>query len=98
MRRARAGKTDTLKVLHGSSFTFLILILLPTIAGCLFPGSEPYDFHSGSQYELVIETSEPITNATFYLPLPVKNSLPAAGNTILTERDFLTENYSVAFA
>jgi hypothetical protein len=46
---------------------------------------------------MVIATSEPITNATFYLPLPVKNSIPVMGDTVLAEGDFLTKDYSISF-
>jgi len=87
-----------LKVLYCPLFIlFFLLILLPIIAGCLFLDNGPYDFNSGSQYEMVIETSEPITNATFYLPLPVKNSIPTMGAATLSENDFIVKNYSVAF-
>ena len=95
--RARNGKKPKVWNYPLIIILFFSLVLLPVIAGCLFLDTEPYDFHSGSQYEMVIETSEPITNATFYLPLPVKNSNPVVGDAVLAESDFLMKNYSISF-
>ena len=85
-----------------SGFIHLALLLLTmgsltVIAGCFLYGGEPHDFYSGSEFQVRIETSEPITNATFYLPLPVKNGIPKVGEQILSESDFGKTGFSINF-
>jgi hypothetical protein len=53
-------------------------------------------FSTSYEFEIDIRTTEPITNATFYLPVPVKNGVPTVGNKLLTAQDFQKPNYSVS--
>ena len=69
----------------------LSLISLTLTTGCVSDRS-PYAFLSYYTYELKIKTSEPITNATFFIPLPVKNGVPIVGMLSLKEDDFKKEN------
>lgn len=55
----------------------------------------PHSFTSDFTYELEIQTSDQITNVTFYLPLPVKNGVPTVGMQYLKEDDFKKENLLV---
>jgi hypothetical protein len=71
-------------------------VLLTLIAGCI---SEPPPRYCMSRfsYDLTIRTNEPITNATFYLPLPVKNGIPMTGTISLDKSQFEKNNFSIDF-
>jgi len=87
--------------MNSKSSIILISIILTTIlifAGCLVSLSYPTFLGTNNEYTLEIQTNIPLHNATFYLPLPVKNDTPTVGNRLLYPSDFKKEGYSVTFA
>lgn len=68
---------------------------LALAAGCSFVDPDPHTFSSYTSYELEILTSDTIANATFYIPLPVKNGYPMAGSRILDKDSFARYNFTV---
>jgi len=79
-------------------FSCLAIIGLITLcAGCSVPEIDPRYFHTEREYSLHINSNEPLSNATFYIPLPVKNGIPLAGNGSLTADVFARDNVSVEF-
>ena len=75
----------------------LIVLLLSSfslITGCI-SDLDPRMFSSHITYELEIQTSDQITNATFYIPLPVKNDIPTVGMIVLNKNRFEKNNFSV---
>jgi len=79
-----------------SIFLIVCIILLAMSAGC---SSERImrSCISHSLYRVTINTSEPITNATFYLPLPVKDGIPMTGTIHLDKSQFEKNNFSIDF-
>jgi hypothetical protein len=76
-------------------FLLIVILGLMTInAGCS-ESTDPLWFYSSSGYKLYIQTDEPLSNVTFYLPLPVKNGKPLLGASELTPSIFKKGNYSV---
>jgi hypothetical protein len=59
--------------------------------------TDPHEFSSNEHYQVMIHSTEPLTNVTLYLPLPIKKGSPVAGSFSLTEEFFARENISVAF-
>jgi hypothetical protein len=80
------------RILIISSVVFLISLTL--IAGCT-QNPVPGSFRTHYEYKIQVVSNEPITNATFYLPLPVKKGIPTVGPVELGQIDFQKENYSV---
>jgi hypothetical protein len=83
---------------NSRTITLLIvcIILLAMSAGC----SSEHIMRlciSYSSYRVIINTSEPITNATFYLPLPVKDGIPMTGTIHLDKSQFEKNNFSIDF-
>jgi hypothetical protein len=72
------------------------LALLTIVSGCT-NDFEPHMFHNISQYSIAIQSNGPIENATFIIPLPVKNGNPTIGPAILEKNDFIQENISIEF-
>jgi hypothetical protein len=72
----------------------ICLLSLILIAGCFSSDPDPRMLSSGYSYSLRMHTTEPITNVTFYLPLPVKNGVPMVGQVVLHESDFAWNNLS----
>lgn len=79
------------------NYTMFLLFLFCLIIGCSEFSINPRMFSSYIDYDLQIKTSEPISNATFYIPLPVKNNTPMIGTLPLEEQQFEKNHYSVAF-
>jgi hypothetical protein len=75
----------------------LVCILLLFIAGCVSSEQYPSYLSHGTTYTLAIRSGAPLSNATFYLPLPVKNDTPMVGSRELFPEDFQKAGYSVAF-
>jgi hypothetical protein len=78
---------------------FIICCVLFTLLlsiGCVSDNYPGY-FIEDSSYRLSISTNEPITNVTFYIPLPVKNGRPMVGERLLKESDFVSENFTASF-
>ncbi|HXX54847.1 MAG TPA: hypothetical protein VEI81_01985 [Methanoregula sp.] len=73
-----------------------LCLALFTVAGCT-SALDPRGFSNGFVYELSIRSSGPLTNTTFFLPLPVINNKPVAGNMSLGENLFSKPNFSVQF-
>ncbi|WP_148277649.1 hypothetical protein [Methanoregula formicica] len=73
----------------------LLIGLLVLAAGCSEFSIEPRMFSTSFSYDLGITSTEPLSNVTLYLPLPVKNGKPMAGPVILTQQYFENENFSV---
>ena len=63
------------------------LVSLIIISGCL-DSFNPRLFQSTTAYDLQIQSASPIHNATFIIPLPVKDGIPMVGNKTLTADDF----------
>jgi len=88
--------------LHISRNQFLILLicilsgLLLFCAGCQSDIYPDY-FRSDISYGLTIYTNSPITNVTFYLPLPVHDGQPMVGRRVLHESDFVGNNFTASF-
>jgi len=72
------------------------LIFLILAAGCTsgYRGNLR-DFYLDFSYSLSVSANEPISNVTFYIPLPVKNGVPMVGPIVLDETDFARQNISV---
>lgn len=77
------------------SFLLLVIIGLITITAGCSESVEPRLFHSSSGYKLHIQTDEPLSNVTFYIPLPVKNGTPVVGAAELTPGVFERNNFSI---
>jgi len=73
----------------------ICLIALILAAGCCEFEINPRSFLSYYTYDLKIYTTGPITDVTFYLPLPVKHGVPRVGLNVLHESDFAGNNLSV---
>lgn len=71
-------------------------VILIAAAGCLSDPT-PRSFSTNTDYKLLILSTEPLYNVTFYLPLPQKNGTPMAGPLVLTEDYFASGNYSSEF-
>ena len=57
----------------------------------------PRDLQKTSDYLLQIDTNSPLQNATFLVPLPVKNNQPVIGAKKLTPGDFSKTGFSIDF-
>lgn len=73
----------------------LLIGLLVLAAGCSEFSIDPRMFSTSFSYELEIISTEPLSNVTLYLPLPVKNGTPTVGPVTLTQQYFENENFSV---
>jgi len=71
-------------------------VLLTLIAGCITE-SPPRLCISQFEYYIKIQTDEPITNVTLYLPLPVKNGVPMVGAMELENGPFEKDNFTIDF-
>jgi len=84
---------------HKSVIFSIIICVILLSAGCLSTTSDyPKFLSTDSEFVLEIEANAPLYNATFYLPLPVKNSKPMVGNRILIRDDFDKKGYTVALS
>jgi len=81
-----------MKPISGTSVLFLIAMIF--FSGCTTDLS-PRMLHSDYTYRTAIQHKGPLSNATFIIPVPVRNSLPAIGNDILDESFFTRENFSI---
>jgi len=79
--------------------TLIICSLLVTFGtGCLISTSDyPKFLTSKSEYILEIHANAPLNNATFYIPLPVKDDMPSVGSRPLSSDDLQQEGYTVSF-
>ncbi len=77
-------------------FLFVIIAGLMISAGCS-ESVDPRLFYTSTEYNLHIQTSEQISNVTFYVPLPVKNGIPVMGETELTPGIFEKNIVSAGF-
>jgi hypothetical protein len=74
----------------------LLLVGLAMSPLCL-RSLEPSNFVSGISYQLTLETDTPLSNATFLIPLPVRNGIPAVGFLNLTESMFRKPGFNASF-
>jgi hypothetical protein len=72
---------------------YLIIVTLVLCSGCSTVNIS--SFHSYYDYKINIKHSGQISNATFIIPLPIKNNTPMIGPYILTQDDFIKDNVSV---
>ncbi|MDD1689094.1 MAG: hypothetical protein LUQ66_00335 [Methanoregula sp.] len=90
-----------LNIRHPAVLLLLCIILFMLAHFMLSNGfifdPDPHEFSSSEHYQMMIHSTEPLTNVTLYLPLPIKNGSPVAGSFYLTEEFFARENISVAF-
>ncbi|MFA7694178.1 MAG: hypothetical protein WCX63_01455 [Methanoregula sp.] len=78
------------------TFIFIGIISFTLITGCVSESKPRFClFHSS--YDLTINVSEPITNVTIYVPLPVKNGTPMVGIMQLDKSQFTKSNFSIDF-
>jgi len=78
-------------------FLAIILIFILIFAGCLLSTNYPKFLTFKSEYILEIHANAPLNNATFYIPLPVKDDMPSVGSRPLSSDDFQQEGYTVSF-
>jgi hypothetical protein len=78
-------------------FLIIFLGLLTINAGCSEFSINPRYFYTSSGYKLHIQTNEPLSNVTFYIPLPVKNGKAVVGDIELTPGIFEKNNFSTEF-
>ena len=78
-----------------ASLIFSAIFFL-VIAGCITESS-PRLCITDFDYYIKIHTNEPITNVTFYLPLPVKNGVPMIGAMQLEKGPFEKDNFTIDF-
>jgi hypothetical protein len=80
-------------------FTIIILVtcslvILMIIVGCT-DSFNPRLFSSKYKYDIQIQSDSPLHNVTFFIPVPVKDGIPTAGNQNLTADDFRQPGISV---
>jgi hypothetical protein len=74
---------------------FLLCILILTVTTGCISESPPRGCLSHYSFDIFIDVNETITNATFYIPVPVKNGIPRVGPVILDKDQFAQENFRV---
>lgn len=80
-------------------FIVILLVWLVILTnGCLSATSD-YPKFLTSKYEYIseINTDAPLYNATFFIPLPIKDGRPLVGSRPLSSDDFPQEGYTVSF-
>lgn len=77
-------------------FLFFLPFLLILAAGCV-TDLDPRMSSSTFEYSISIQSDNVIKNATFIIPLPVKNGTPVLGNEILNVKDFQKEGIDIEF-
>lgn len=75
----------------------LLLVGLAFCPLCIEDYWEPDYFGSDISYSLMLETDVSISNATFLIPLPMQNGIPAIGLLNLTEGMFIKPGYNASF-
>ena len=75
----------------------LYLVLLTLFAGCTSSLEYPAYLSATTTYDLNIKSDGSLSNATFYIPLPVRNDTPMVGSRELFPEDFQKPGYSVIF-
>jgi hypothetical protein len=75
----------------------LIILVLVYSSGCVSKLEYPHELQKSERYQLVIEASAPMSDATFYVPLPVKNGVPMIGDKQLDVNDFSKNGFTIDF-
>jgi hypothetical protein len=75
----------------------LFFILLSLYAGCISTLGYPRELQKSERYQLQIDTSASLSDATFFIPLPVKHGGVMIGDKQLSADDFAKEGFSVDF-
>jgi hypothetical protein len=76
----------------------LILLLMGLVFSSLCLNNwQPSSFSTSNTYRLSIRTDAQLFNATFLIPLPVRNGIPAVGFLNLTESMFEQGEYHASF-
>ena len=81
-----------------SKFVIFLLIFFAFIilsAGCISTLEYPGNLQKNERYKLVIDSSDPLHEATFYIPLPVKDNAPEIGTKLINVSDFTRGGFSV---
>ena len=78
-------------------FGILAAIFLISVTGCISTLEYPRQLEKSARYQLDIDASGPLSDATFYVPLPVKNGIPIIGDKQLYASDFSKEGFSISF-
>jgi len=81
------------------------LLILPSIAvaiflimsGCISTLEYPRELQKTEHYQLRIDTDGPLQDATFYVPLPMKDGAPMIDNRILDKDDFMKTGFVIDF-
>lgn len=76
-----------------SVITLCLIITAILCLGC--SDLKFHSFHSYYDYKINIKHNGQLSNATFIIPIPIKNNTPMIGSYILTEDDFIKDNISV---
>ncbi|OPY37120.1 MAG: hypothetical protein A4E35_01584 [Methanoregula sp. PtaU1.Bin051] len=81
---------------HPLIFLLVLSATLVAGTGCVSDPA-PGMFSTGLDYKLHIISTGPLTNVTFYLPLPVRYGTPSAGTVVLTKKYYERGDVSVDF-
>ena len=76
-----------------SVITLCLIITAILCSGC--SDLNFHSFHSYYDYKINIKHNGQLSNATFIIPIPIKNNTPMIGSYILTDDDFIKDNISV---
>ncbi len=79
------------------TYLTLIFFIMALYAGCISTLEYPRELQKSERYKLIIDSNAPLHDATFYIPLPVKNGAPTIGNKPLGVSDFVRGGFSVDF-
>ena len=85
-----------MKFLYEAIPISLIAVML-ICTGCVSTETYPSYLSASSTYDLRIIPDGPVTNATFCIPLPVKNGMPFVGSHLLSLEDFRKPGFTVSF-
>ena len=90
-----------MKVYHRNFFEPIAILTICAISilcsGCVSTVEYPRDLQKTSEYLVQIDTNSTLQNATFLIPLPVKNNQPVVGDRKLSPDDFSKNGYSIDF-
>lgn len=75
-------------------FVIASLLLLSTITGCI-TDLDPRMSSSTHQYSINIQSDKPLENATFIIPIPIKNNTPMLGSNVFIVEDFQKEKIDI---
>ena len=78
-------------------FLTIFFLLLILYASCISTLEYPRELQRSERFQLRIDTDGPLQDATFYVPLPMKNGIPSIDDRILDKNDFIKTGFIVDF-